>query len=839
MKTLLSTILILGTILFLPLPLSAQPFWTEFTYTDWSPGTEPAISALSGKEAYNSSITWDGDRFVSFFRGTDVEPYLSAYSSDGENWEYLNGGGPITVTGLFGYPMGDHTVAAAPEGFPAAESAWDDQAGNVRFKLWYANAGTAPGENFQYAESTDGINWQAFTEEDYCPPTWKTDTYRILSRPKVLYRPRGSTELSTTAPMDNRYLMYLQSGLDDEPYYYELHLSSNGLNWSLYASDWNCQSRFPGQSVETVAFSGYTAPDYLNTFEEVYYFGVRQVWMLWTSDRDEESITSWYSTDGWNWNFRESPINGIGSVNPQSGYWNETANTRLDSIRLGTSYFFLRTGENSGPGRQLGGGIKKGVLSVEIEDLPDRVWGETPVYYRLFSWNNQTCPRIDTFLFTGEVFAGEAHPGTGGDGKTNLTANIGGDRHTYIWDVNSNYATPPGPPIQFQIWPIVNDSDPPDFEKGEPQNSNSFTVEPSPTPAPEPTGTPPPSATPTPSVTPTPTVTPTPPPSATPTPSTTPTPSVTPTPEGYKTPTPTVSPTSSPTPSPTPQPTATPSLTPSATPTPSSSPTPTVTPSISPMPSPSPSPAGSGLPWIYDYDGNGTSDIGIFRPATGLWAIRGLTRTYFGSSNDDPLPGDYDGSGTTDIAIFRESSGLWAVRGVTRIYFGGSNDIPVQGDYTGDGTWVPAIFRPASGLWAIRGLTRAYFGDSSDYPVPGYYSDWEQREIAIFRESSGLWAVRGVTRVYFGGSADELVPGDYNGAGAWTPGIFRPSSGLWAIRGVTRTYFGVSSDEPIPGDYGGTLRDGITVFRESSGLWAVRGVTRVYFGTVDDLPVSR
>jgi len=38
---------------------------------------------------------------------------------------------------------------------------------------------------------------------------------------------------------------------------------------------------------------------------------------------------------------------------------------------------------------------------------------------------------------------------------------------------------------------------------------------------------------------------------------------------------------------------------------------------------------------------------------------------------------DYSGDATDDIAIFRDSTGLWAIRGVSRIYFGTTGDIPV------------------------------------------------------------------------------------------------------------------------------------------------------------------
>lgn len=69
------------------------------------------------------------------------------------------------------------------------------------------------------------------------------------------------------------------------------------------------------------------------------------------------------------------------------------------------------------------------------------------------------------------------------------------------------------------------------------------------------------------------------------------------------------------------------------------------------------------------------------------------------------------------IAVFRPSSGLWAVRGQSRCYFGRSGDIPAPGDFTGDSLDGIGIFRGTSGLWAIKGVTRTYFGTGSDIPV--------------------------------------------------------------------------------------------------------------------------
>ncbi len=240
-----------------------------------------------------------------------------------------------------------------------------------------------------------------------------------------------------------------------------------------------------------------------------------------------------------------------------------------------------------------------------------------------------------------------------------------------------------------------------------------------------------------------------------------------------------------------------------------------------------------------DYDGDGRSDIAVFRPASGLWAIRGLTRFYFGTDGDFPVSADYSGDGTSTPAVFRPAGGLWAARGLTRFYFGRTGDLPAPADYRGDGTARPGIFRGSSALWAVRNLTRVYFGRSGDLPLPGDYSGNGTAAVAFFRPANGLWAVRSLTRLYYGNAGDTPVPGDYNGAGRLRPAIFRPDWGLWAVRSLTRVYFGGASDCPVPADYSGSGRDVPGIFRDSSGLWALRGLSRIYYGQSGDFPVSR
>ena len=73
---------------------------------------------------------------------------------------------------------------------------------------------------------------------------------------------------------------------------------------------------------------------------------------------------------------------------------------------------------------------------------------------------------------------------------------------------------------------------------------------------------------------------------------------------------------------------------------------------------------------IVDFDGDGRTDIAIWRPGEGegYWYIinsrdGSATSTQWGAGylNDIPVPGDYDGDGKTDIAIWRPGDGIWYI----------------------------------------------------------------------------------------------------------------------------------------------------------------------------------
>lgn len=114
-------------------------------------------------------------------------------------------------------------------------------------------------------------------------------------------------------------------------------------------------------------------------------------------------------------------------------------------------------------------------------------------------------------------------------------------------------------------------------------------------------------------------------------------------------------------------------------------------------------------------------------------------------------PSDFDGDGFSDIAVFRPSTGIWYVQqsstNTTSIFqFGVNGDVPIDGDFDGDGVSDPAVFRPLAGEWWIHRSSNGTdlalrFGQMGDKPVPGDYDKDGMTDIAFFRPSDGSWFV--------------------------------------------------------------------------------------------------
>jgi hypothetical protein len=267
----------------------------------------------------------------------------------------------------------------------------------------------------------------------------------------------------------------------------------------------------------------------------------------------------------------------------------------------------------------------------------------------------------------------------------------------------------------------------------------------------------------------------------------------------------------------------------------------------------------------FDFDGDGKTDISIFRPSAGEWWINrsssGQTlAAQFGASSDKPVPADFTGDGKTDIAFFRPSTGEWYIlRSEDGTFlsfsFGVSGDIPVAGDFDADGKADPTVFRPSSGEWYILkssgGTIIATFGTAEDKPVAADFDGDGKSDIAIFRPIDGSWwylrSSDSQYRVFrFGISSDKPVQGDYTGDGKADIAVWRPSTGEWFVqRSEDNSFysvpFGASGDQPAPGDYDGDGKFDTAVFRSNGATWYINrsgaGILITNFGAASDRPI--
>jgi len=261
----------------------------------------------------------------------------------------------------------------------------------------------------------------------------------------------------------------------------------------------------------------------------------------------------------------------------------------------------------------------------------------------------------------------------------------------------------------------------------------------------------------------------------------------------------------------------------------------------------------SGPRTKFDFDGNTQAEFAVFRPSDGFWYMsrnleNGFTGIKFGLASDRIVPADYDGDGKTDIAIYRDGVWWWidsSTNSVRAVQFGLAADTPVPADFTGDGRAELAIYR--DGAWWTYNLVNgevasSQFGLAADKPVVADYDGDGRADRAVYRD--GIWYIdrssQGFAAASWGLPTDKVVPADYDGDGKVDPAVYRDGDWwvLGTISGVMYRRYGEANDIPAPADYNGDGWADFAVYHD--GIWRAQtswGEFIKNFGRAGDIPV--
>ncbi len=297
-----------------------------------------------------------------------------------------------------------------------------------------------------------------------------------------------------------------------------------------------------------------------------------------------------------------------------------------------------------------------------------------------------------------------------------------------------------------------------------------------------------------------------------------------------------------------------------------------------------------------DFNGDGKSDLTVFRTSNNTWYIKNVFNLAWGRADkgDIPVPGDYNGDGKADLAVYNPNSAEWSIqtgqqRKEQEIYvkWGGyeKNEVPVQADYNGDGTTDYAVWAPGSGTWYVSFSSKVKQvpsggyetgsggtvspgplqpggpggnsintdlilkvqwgkGTDGDIPVPGDYDGDGKADFAVYHPSSqpeqSVYYIKyangkedKVNMGLWDGSSAIPVAADYDGDGKTDPAAWDSLTGEWRIPGQPSVNWGKAGNIPVVGDYNGDGKSDYAVWDPSNGFWYIKDILEASWGRSD------
>lgn len=211
--------------------------------------------------------------------------------------------------------------------------------------------------------------------------------------------------------------------------------------------------------------------------------------------------------------------------------------------------------------------------------------------------------------------------------------------------------------------------------------------------------------------------------------------------------------------------------------------------------------------------------------------------------NDRPVVGDWNGDGVSEVGIFRTgtSSSTFYQRSSTgsrTVRWGTPGDVPVVGDFDGDRVSQIGVRKLGAGTWLLRSRNGAVatvkgVGGAADTPLTGDWDGNGRANLGLYRSSNHTFYLRSERGTYsavaLGTVAEQPVTGDWNGDGRTDVGVHNRTTGVFTLRvparaGVVlqRIRWGTTGDMPVVGDWNGDKISDLGVWRPSTATFYLR-----------------